>query len=354
MKPLQKIFIVYEGIIKGFRNNYLYLPFTVSTVSPSNAIVDSKKQNEFEATEIKLQKLIDNFFRLFKWEEERLPIHSNLRGKFDFIIEPNADIVYAPAEEDFFQFFMPNSIAVPDRIYCEMAEIPSGYTVYANSNNLFDDLDFFPSTECSFEVYSESVAHLNAASNDSYYDGKVAKSNTSFDPDKYYSNSGYQFDFNLYSITDDPTFNGYTRVRVLPHPDLPLLSSGQKYVIRIDAKFDERDEGLLFSRPGRWMVSAGIYLSNVLAFSSIYELLVRAPKVPFFHLDSVFENAKDRTLLFLGCEFYEKIKFLTSDTLNSQHDRITIHFDTSADQFLTDLGYRGKSPTNRRIRQLHT
>jgi hypothetical protein len=257
-------------------------------------------------------------------------------------MEPDVTIQYFPSENDYFQFFMPNSIVVPDRIYCEIAEIPSGYTIYSNSNNLFDDLDFYPSTDCTFEIYSNSIADLNAATNDSYYDGNIEKSNTSFDPDKFYSNSGYQFDHNLYTITNDPALNGYTRIRVLPHPELPMLSTGgKKYVIRIDAKFDERDEGLLFTKPGRIMISSGIYIADTLQNTNVHEIKVKAPKVPFFHLNAVYENFQKQTMLFMACEFYEKIKFLTSNYLSSQYDKIVIYFDTSSDQFVTDLGVKG-------------
>jgi hypothetical protein len=122
-----------------------------------------------------------------------------------------------------------------------------------------------------------------------------------------------------------------------------LSSGGRKYLIRIDAKYDERDEGILFSRPGRWMISSGIYIGNTLQYRNIHEVNVKAPKVPFFHLDAVYENFQKQTLLFMACEFYKKIKFLTSNYLSSQHDKIVIYFDTSSDQFVTDLGIKGKS-----------
>ena len=128
---------------------------------------------------------------------------------------------------------------------------------------------------------------------------------------------------------------------MLPHPELPLTSGGKKFVIRIDAKYLEMDEGLLFSQPGRMMISSGIYIGDTLQHTNVHELVVKGPNIPFFHLDFVFLNAKKQTLAVMACEFFEKIKFLTSDYLNSAHDKIVIHFDTSSDQFLTDLGYKG-------------
>ena len=120
-----------------------------------------------------------------------------------------------------------------------------------------------------------------------------------------------------------------------------LSTGGKKYVIRIDAKYFEMDEGLLFSKPGRLMISSGIYIADTLQHTNVHELVVKGPNVPFFHLDFLIHNANKETLVFMACEFFEKIKFLTSDYLSSKYDKIVIHFDTSSDQFLTDLGVKG-------------
>ena len=341
VKPLQNVYLVYEGNIRGHNGQYYKFPFTVYTLSPANQVVDSKEHPGSASSPVVIQRLVNNFYKLFKWEEERIPIHANRRGKLDFLVTPDVDLEYSPAEDSFFQFFMPNSVVVPDRIYCEMAEIPGGYHVYTNSHNIFDDLDFFPSPDCSFQIFADSVDELNRDSNDSYFDGATEKTKSGTDPDKFYANSGYEFDHNLYSISSDADLNGYTRVRVVPHPDLPLLSGGRRYVVRIDAKFDETDEGLLFTTPGRFMVTSGLYTGGFLAFKTVDFLTVKGPKVPNFHLNSVMHNALTHTMLFLACEFFEKIGFKTSDYLASTHDKIVIHFDTSPDQFLPDLGFKG-------------
>ena len=340
MKPLSKVYLVYEGTIRGFNNAYYNLPYRVRTLSPTNTFIDDKTVSPGGGYPVQQKKLVNPYFELFKWEEERIPIHAHLRAKLDLIIDPDVTVDYVPAEDNFVELLFDNSVAIPDRLHCEMALIPVSYHLYTNSHNIFQDLDFYPSTECSLEIFSGSIADLNLKSNDSYFDGNVEKANSTYDTGKFYQDSNYQLDYRKYTITDDASLNGYSRVRVVPHPELPL-ETGKKYVLRMDALKDERDEGWIFTQPKRLMITSGLYTSNTLQFGNNHELRVKGPKVPFFHLDFSNINARRETLAFLACEFYEKIQFSTSDYLQSKYDKIIINFDTSTDQFFTDLGIKG-------------
>jgi hypothetical protein len=287
----------------------------------------------------------NTYFNLLYWEQNRTPIQANVRGKLNFIINTNQNIEYEPNEQNFIEILIPNTIAIPDRIYCEFAEIPNGYHLYDESYNLFTDLEFFPATDCTFIVYSESVEALNKISNDSYFDGNVEKSNSSFDTDKFYSNSGgYQLDHNLYTIVNDASLNGYTKIKIIPHPELPLMSTGgNKFALRLDAKYDERDEGFLFSKPGRYMVQSNMFVNGIMTQGNVHELTVKSPKVPYFHMDISHSNARNIVLSTVACEFFEKISFKTSNYLSPIYDKILIYFETSDPQFFADLGINGNT-----------